>query len=280
MGTRTEGAARRVPLLFALLTAAMTASALLYGLLMDEVELYRNILIPFSYVSLGMLIKYGDQAFDDGIFSKKVSLFLAIPGGLWMGSLILIDLGSATIFTGLLFALLMAAKYDNLAFKLGFVVAVGLALFAFVFQTSSLNLLGASSIFLVAFLDEKVNETNSTQRKLIENIDRYSERLHSHVMDLLDMAQLETGRLGLDLQKTDLGKLVLETAREMKVVTSLKKQQLDTALPDNLPKVMVDRRRLHQVLSNLLSNASKYTPENGRIAVEVSLEDMAVTISV
>ncbi|MCL5962060.1 MAG: ATP-binding protein [Chloroflexi bacterium] len=129
-------------------------------------------------------------------------------------------------------------------------------------------------------LDSQAGDTNSSQRKLIENINRYSDRLGSHVMDLLDMAQLETGRLSLDVQKTDLGKVVLEAAREMSVVISQKKQQLQTHVPDNLPEFLVDRRRLHQILSNLLTNASKYTPESGRISMSVSLEETAVIVDV
>lgn len=110
--------------------------------------------VVLAFPLLGGLIKYGDQSYDSGRFSKRISIILALPGGVLMGSLILWDKGSATIFIGMLVALLIAAKYDNLAFKLGFAVAAVFALISFVNFPNNFNLLGAGLIFLSAFADE------------------------------------------------------------------------------------------------------------------------------
>jgi hypothetical protein len=112
------------------------------------------VLIVMSFPLLGGLIKYGDQSYDSGRFSKRISLALALPGGLLMGSLILWDKGSATIFIGMLVALLITAKYDNLAFKLGFAVTAIFAILSFFNFPNNFDLLGAGLIFLSAFADE------------------------------------------------------------------------------------------------------------------------------
>ena len=113
-----------------------------------------QLLILLAFPLLGGLIKYGDQSYDSGKFSKRISLMLALPGGLLMGSLILWDRSSATIFIGMLVALLIAAKYDNPAFKLGFAVAAIFALISFVHFPNNFDLLGAGLILLSAFADE------------------------------------------------------------------------------------------------------------------------------
>ena len=138
---------------YLLITLICLALALAIGLLTFPVN-PSLILIVLAYPLLGGLIKYGDQSYDSGRFSKRISLILALPAGLIMGSLILWDKSSATIFIGMLLALLFAAKYDNLAFKLGFAVAAVFALFSFLNFPNNFDLLGAGLILMSAFADE------------------------------------------------------------------------------------------------------------------------------
>jgi hypothetical protein len=149
---------RREALFFGLLTVLVTICAGVYAYEMGEVSLNHQLVIAFSFVSLGMLIKYGDQAFDTDVFSRRSATVLAIPGGIWMGTLILMDVDSAAIFLGLLLALMIAAKYDNIAFKMGFLIAGGIGLYAVVIAPSPEMLVGISSVFAAAFIDEKIND--------------------------------------------------------------------------------------------------------------------------
>jgi hypothetical protein len=149
---------RREALFFGLLTVLVTICAGVYAHEMGEVSLNHQLVIAFSFVSLGMLIKYGDQAFDTDVFSRRSATVLAIPGGIWMGTLILMDVDSAAIFLGLLLALMIAAKYDNIAFKMGFLIAGGIGLYAVVIAPSPEMLVGISSVFAAAFIDEKIND--------------------------------------------------------------------------------------------------------------------------
>ncbi|MFP4545463.1 MAG: hypothetical protein ACLFPN_01270 [Methanomassiliicoccales archaeon] len=145
-------------LTFVLLTVAVTALGWGYTFLRGELGLFRQILVPFSFVTLGMLVKYGDQAFDTGSFDRRAATLLAVPGGLWMGSLIVLDMDSATIFTGLLLALLVAAKYDNFAFRLSFAIAGTMALASFLVHPVAPEWLAALPVFGAALVDEKVND--------------------------------------------------------------------------------------------------------------------------
>ncbi|OPY31479.1 MAG: hypothetical protein A4E32_01935 [Methanomassiliicoccales archaeon PtaU1.Bin124] len=149
---------KRATLAYGLATLAVTVIAIMHGLWFDHIEALVQIIIPFSFVSLGMLIKYGDRSFDDGVFDQKVSKTIAVPCGIWMGGLIFYDPGSATIFIGLLLALLLAAKYDNVAFKAGFLVAGAIGLLSFVNYPGNASIIGIIVVFLAAYADELVSD--------------------------------------------------------------------------------------------------------------------------
>ncbi len=76
-------------------------------------------LIILSYALLGAGIKYADQAYDIDVFNKKAAKFMAIPGGILMVTLILLDPSSATIFLAMVIGLALARKIDNIAFYVG-----------------------------------------------------------------------------------------------------------------------------------------------------------------
>jgi hypothetical protein len=136
----------------------MAVVAWLYALYLDDTTLLRNMFVPLSFLGLGMLIKYGDQAFDENVYSKRKTLLLALPGGLWMGSLIAVDEGSATIFAGVLIALLFARKYDNLAFQVGFGAALLIGAVGILSGIGTFEPLGVVIVLIAAFVDERTND--------------------------------------------------------------------------------------------------------------------------
>jgi len=153
---RSRGWNRRAKLYFSL-TVLLILVAWTYTWFSREVPLHHHLLIPFAFVTLGMAIKYGDQVFDLNIGSKRKAILLSVPIGLLMGALIFLDEGSATIFIGLLLALLIASKYDNLAFKLGFVVAGSIAVLS-VLNGNPFHLIGALVVMGAAFADEVLSD--------------------------------------------------------------------------------------------------------------------------
>ncbi len=153
-----QASAKNKLYIYGSLTIICSIMAWLFAFAYDQVLLHLQILIPFSFVSLGILIKYGDESFDADCFDRKKAKALAVPCGIWMGLLIFVDPDSATIFVGLLLALLVAAKYDNAAFKAGFVVAALFALLSFIYFPDNMSYIGVIVVFIAAFLDEKLSD--------------------------------------------------------------------------------------------------------------------------
>ncbi len=82
-----------------------------------------------------------------------------------MGSLMVLDGASATIFLGVLIALLLAAKYDNPAFQLGFVVAAGMAITAVILGKGSVDIAASIVVLVAAYVDERVNDLAWVERR-------------------------------------------------------------------------------------------------------------------
>lgn len=117
-----------------------------------------------------------------------------------------------------------------------------------------------------------VGPINEAQANFLATIRSNVERMAALVSDLADVSRIEAGRLKLDFKPVQVDELVNEVARSMRRQLDEKKQRLEIDIPAGLPGVWADRTRLAQVLTNLLSNASKYTPPDGviRISAEAS----------
>jgi len=111
-------------------------------------------------------------------------------------------------------------------------------------------------------------------------ISRQVHRMALLLDDLLDVSRITRGRLDLKVESVDLAALVgaaVETARPL---IESKRHQLTVVLPPEPLTLAVDSLRLSQSLSNLLTNAAKYTDERGRIELAVTLHAHEITMSV
>jgi len=117
--------------------------------------------------------------------------------------------------------------------------------------------------------EEEVCAHSPTASRLIDNIQRNTGRLLSLVSDLLDMASLEGGQVQLDRQPLELSEVIWEAAAAIRPLAEGKQQQLTLPSWSDLLIVEADRRRLEQILVNLLTNAVKFTPAGGAIQVAV-----------
>jgi signal transduction histidine kinase len=90
------------------------------------------------------------------------------------------------------------------------------------------------------------------------------------VGDLLFMAQVEAGKLALDLDEVDLNEVVAECLEAARPIADDRQITLVAEVADT-PLMLGDRSRLAQVLDNLISNALKFTPRLGRVSVRVSV---------
>jgi signal transduction histidine kinase len=112
-----------------------------------------------------------------------------------------------------------------------------------------------------------VGQVNEMQANFLNTIRSNVERMSTLVSDLNDNAKIEAGRLRLDYKPVDVPDVVDEVLRSTRRQVEDKRQSVELELPPQLPQVWADRIRVGQVLTNLVSNAHKYTPEGGKILV-------------
>lgn len=98
--------------------------------------------------------------------------------------------------------------------------------------------------------------------------------------DLLDVAAIEAGRLSFEPDEVAVEEVVRDVSEAVSETAAEKGLALQIAIAPQLPPLWVDRERLHQVLSNLMGNAAKFTPAGGRISVSAVAEDEMVRVSV
>ncbi len=118
-----------------------------------------------------------------------------------------------------------------------------------------------------------VGPINESQANFLNTIRSNVERMATLVSDLNDQSKIEAGRLRLEFKAVDVREVVDEVLRSSKRQIEEKKQTVTLQLADDLPRVWADRTRLGQVITNLVSNANKYTPEGGKIVIGAEESD-------
>ncbi len=108
--------------------------------------------------------------------------------------------------------------------------------------------------------------------RLLRTIDEESDRLGRLISDLLDLSRIEAGTMQWRFEELDLGEIVGTSVEKMLPLSRNKRQRLSLALRTELPPLRGDRDRLVQVVTNILSNAVKFTPHGGSIDVSVRRE--------
>ena len=133
--------------------------------------------------------------------------------------------------------------------------------------------------YLELLLDGGAGELAPEQERFLTVVERNSKRLMQLVGDLLFMAQVEAGKLALDLEEVDLSEVLGECLEAAKPAADDKEIELVTEIAET-PSMLGDRSRLGQVLDNLISNALKFTPRGGRVAVRVSRDGRNAVVEI
>ncbi|MBD2465901.1 PAS domain S-box protein [Oscillatoria sp. FACHB-1407] len=115
--------------------------------------------------------------------------------------------------------------------------------------------------------EEVFGPLTDRQRRSLTTIETSSNHLLSLINDVLDVAKIEADQLELDYGAVNVSLLCNSSLTLVKQQAHKKCLHLETHVPNNLPDLYGDDRRLRQTLVNLLSNAIKFTPEGGRITV-------------
>ncbi len=112
-----------------------------------------------------------------------------------------------------------------------------------------------------------VGPVNETQANFLGTIRSNVDRMATLVSDLADISRIEAGRLRLDFGPVSVTEIIEEVTRSINHQMEEKQQNLSMQIAPELSPVWADRTRLIQILTNLVSNATKYSPQNGRITV-------------
>ncbi|MBI5477823.1 MAG: HAMP domain-containing histidine kinase [Deltaproteobacteria bacterium] len=105
----------------------------------------------------------------------------------------------------------------------------------------------------------------------VASLMRNTQRLKRLIDDMLDVSRLDSGRMVLHRDARDLRELARSAIGELEAFTLAKQHEVETEFAE-VPLVDVDGDKIHQVITNLLANAIKYTPEGGRILVSVGCD--------
>jgi signal transduction histidine kinase len=135
--------------------------------------------------------------------------------------------------------------------------------------------------YVELLLDEEDSPNlDDEQRQFLRVIDRNCHRLTRLVDDILFIARVDAGRLTLDLQDVDLGKLASLAVESARPFAGRKNQTLDLQAQPDLPVLQADPTRMNQLVDNLISNGIKYTPEGGTVTVVVARSGEALHLEV
>jgi len=134
--------------------------------------------------------------------------------------------------------------------------------------------------FSELMVDGVPGKINKEQKQSLNDILSSGQHLLSLIDDILDLSKVEAGKMELRLSTCAISDPIESLRTAMLPKMAQKNQGLDVEIEDGLPLVFADTDRITQVLINLLSNGAKFTPDGGRLKIEVVREDSWCQVSV
>lgn len=134
-------------------------------------------------------------------------------------------------------------------------------------------------MYIDLFLEGAAGKLNDKAKKFLKIMERSSNRLSRFIDDLLDMAKIERGKMEIKKESLEIFPIVSETVELIKPQADEKDIEIAMNIPDNLPLVFVDGDRTRQIITNLLSNSIKFTPEKGKVSINIEDEKGYVQVS-
>jgi len=123
-------------------------------------------------------------------------------------------------------------------------------------------------------------ELNEQQKQFLGVIKRNLDRMSVLIRDLSDINRIESGRMQFEVGAFDVRDVVMEVVESFQEQAATKSQTLRVEIGEGDTAVSADSRRVSQVLTNLVSNANKYTPPNGDILIQVQPQVAFVQVAV
>jgi signal transduction histidine kinase len=136
-------------------------------------------------------------------------------------------------------------------------------------------------ITLASYIEkESENTLTEDQRQYLQIIMKSGRQMLDMLNNLLDVTKIETGNLGISLVQVDIAELIKQTVSEYHHTAIKKNISIEYSFADNLPMVQVDPEHIDRALSNLMSNAIKYSYPNTLIEIMAEIRGEYLVISV
>jgi len=119
----------------------------------------------------------------------------------------------------------------------------------------------------------KPRMTNEKRGRFLTIINDETDRLARLINDILDLTKIEAGKLSWHITRVSLPEVITTSVTNMRALADNKSLAIRQNVPDSLPWLYGDRDRLLQVITNILSNAIKFTPDGGKISIEASSQE-------
>jgi signal transduction histidine kinase len=128
---------------------------------------------------------------------------------------------------------------------------------------------------------QSANSLNDKQKRWVGNIQSSGERLLNLINDILDLAKIEAGKMQVKVVEFNIGDVCEGLASMFRPLAEKKNIDLRLQVAPDVPALRQDLLKLQQILSNLLSNAAKFTPEGGRVLLKAEADgnDLMLTVA-
>jgi len=128
--------------------------------------------------------------------------------------------------------------------------------------------------------DEVPGKINQEQKQCLGDVLESSQHLLNLINEVLDLSKIESDKTELKQENIALAELMTPLTRSMMPILRPKKQSLDVEITEGLPTVYADKGKLAQVLRNLVTNSSKFTPDRGQLKIKATSDDGWCLVSV
>ncbi|HUR30586.1 MAG TPA: ATP-binding protein, partial [Saprospiraceae bacterium] len=115
--------------------------------------------------------------------------------------------------------------------------------------------------------------------KQCQTIKRSAQRMHTLISQLLDLSKIEAGKLKLDVRTDDIIPLIKHILHSFESLAASKKLNVNFRSDRDVALLSFDREKIEQVVTNLISNAFKYTPDGGEVTIEIISQGEALLIN-
>jgi signal transduction histidine kinase len=117
-------------------------------------------------------------------------------------------------------------------------------------------------------------------KEFVNKVQRSADQMEVLIADLLDFARIQSGTFSVVASAGGLSQVLTPAIDRMRALAEAKGQTLEVDLPSGLPHAAIDTHRIGQVVANLVSNAIKFTPQDGTIRVSARRQHSRIVVSV